>query len=93
LVERVLAEDQVASSNLASRSIYNNRRGIMKYECQSCYEKIEDEEVSENSLGERQCPECGSIDLIDIEDDVDANDLMEADRDDYNPMEYGAIEP
>jgi NAD-dependent SIR2 family protein deacetylase len=46
---------------------------IMAYECQSCYSRFEDEEISGNSLGEPQCPECGSIEL----EPIDTNNFFE----------------
>lgn len=40
----------------------------MPYECQSCYTKIDDNDISTNSLGDLQCPECGSFDIVELED-------------------------
>lgn len=40
----------------------------MAYECQNCYSKFEDDELSSNSLGDLQCPECGSFDVEQLED-------------------------
>lgn len=47
----------------------------MAYECQNCYSKFEDGEISENSLGDRQCPECGSFEV----DELDDPDFEDAD--------------
>ena len=40
----------------------------MAYECQSCYSRFEDNEIGENSLGDRQCPECGGFDIDELDD-------------------------
>lgn len=64
----------------------------MAYECQSCYSRVEDGDVGENSLGDPQCPGCGSFDLVPIEesdellDDLQFNDEdnPEIDQDNYN---------
>lgn len=69
----------------------------MTYVCQSCFAKFEEEEASENSIGDPQCPDCGSFYLQESNDDtedlIDEEDSLAADRDEYDPLEYGAIEP
>jgi Zn finger protein HypA/HybF involved in hydrogenase expression len=47
----------------------------MAYECQDCYSKIEDGEIAENSLGDLQCPKCGSFEIESLDD----NDMLEED--------------
>jgi DNA-directed RNA polymerase subunit RPC12/RpoP len=57
----------------------------MTYRCRSCYAKFEEEDASESWAGDDQCPECGSLDLDEIddpeiydeEDDTD-NDLTDS---------------
>lgn len=35
----------------------------MVYECQNCYARLEDTDVIKSSMGELQCPECGSFEI------------------------------
>jgi DNA-directed RNA polymerase subunit RPC12/RpoP len=60
----------------------------MAYDCQSCNYKFSVRELSEDTFGERQCPECGSYDILEngIEDDpgISDEDLIDI-QNDYDP--------
>ena len=64
----------------------------MAYECQNCYSKFEEGEISENSLGDLQCPECGSFEVEPLDDsgfeDSDFDDSGNNQYDDEDPL-YG----
>jgi DNA-directed RNA polymerase subunit RPC12/RpoP len=66
---------------------------IMAYECQNCYSKFEESETFENSLGDPQCPECGSIDVAETDpecifdnEDVEDDGYCQ-DQEEYDPEE------
>jgi len=51
----------------------------MRYECQNCYSKFNDDEAAENSLGDPQCPDCGSFDIEELEDqELEVDDSEES---------------
>jgi NAD-dependent SIR2 family protein deacetylase len=60
------------------------------YECQSCGHKFEGNELSEDTMGEPQCPECGSFDLLETDNNNDPGisdeDLIDI-QNDYDPNE------
>jgi NAD-dependent SIR2 family protein deacetylase len=63
------------------------------FECQGCNYKFEISELSEDTIGEPQCPECGSFDLLETDNENDPGisdeDLIDI-QNDYDPNEsYG----
>ena len=61
----------------------------MKYECQSCYSSFNENDIGENSLGDPQCPECGSFDLVESDpDELFGDDTLNS-RDDSEDPEEG----
>jgi len=44
----------------------------MSYDCQSCNYKFNASALSEDTMGELQCPECGSFDLLEVHTDEEA---------------------
>lgn len=58
----------------------------MKYECQSCYSSFDENEVGENSLGDKQCPECGGFDLVETDPEEMFKEDQDEDRDDVGEI-------
>jgi hypothetical protein len=51
----------------------------MRYECQSCYSKFDENEVAENSLGDPHCPNCGSFSIGELEEqELEVDDSEES---------------
>jgi len=63
----------------------------MTYQCQSCYSKFDEEDVSESWGGDLQCPQCGSFDVEEL-DNLDLDDEDSEDTGDTYYDEDGMIE-